>query len=461
MQPAPQSMPLTNPAIPPAATSTAVPKPQPGAMGFGGQLARALAVNATPGQRSMAAMQATGLQQQSAAVMKPPVDAPGQSTATTAQSVALATTPVGVPVQSPPDATTQSTAPEQTTPTAVRAALGLPLPAQAQAAQQPPQKPGATTERPRTTQGTRRDPASTINTDVSTPPVAVLPTMPAGQPLQQLPSAHLELPTPQQPSQPQHGSAVGGIEAATAKSAQPVAHAPDAQQPVADTPTTPGQATGAATSQLDTQKPIAIQSAGPSIVEPAATAQPPAAAPAPVTPPASGSPVVTQAAAPAAQVAPALVALGRAPDGAQRITMRLEPPELGQVQIRIDRPTDAPARVDITVERSETLTLLLRDQPQLQRALDQAGVPADGRTLTFHVATPEPAQRADGTPISPSSGGASTGLAGEFSHGTARQGGSGGGNPAQQAAGNDDGAEADSAPAPMMSWLRAGIDITA
>ena len=82
-------------------------------------------------------------------------------------------------------------------------------------------------------------------------------------------------------------------------------------------------------------------------------------------------------------------------DGTQRVTMRLDPPELGRVQVRIDRPTDAPARVEITVEKAETLTLLLRDQTQLQRALDQAGVPAEGRSVTFHVASPEPAPRSE------------------------------------------------------------------
>ena len=85
--------------------------------------------------------------------------------------------------------------------------------------------------------------------------------------------------------------------------------------------------------------------------------------------------------------------MGHAPDGAQRLTVRLDPPELGQVQVRIDRPPDAPARVEITVEKPETLTLLLRDQPQLQHALDQAGVPPEGRSVTFHIASPEPASR--------------------------------------------------------------------
>ena len=102
--------------------------------------------------------------------------------------------------------------------------------------------------------------------------------------------------------------------------------------------------------------------------------------------------------------------------------MRLDPPELGRVQVRIDRPTDAPARVEITVEKAETLTLLLRDQPQLQRALDQAGVPAEGRSVTFHIASPEPAPRSEPAPA-PAPGVAAGGPNGNGSHGASRNGG--------------------------------------
>jgi hypothetical protein len=49
--------------------------------------------------------------------------------------------------------------------------------------------------------------------------------------------------------------------------------------------------------------------------------------------------------------------------------------------------------VEITVERPETMTLLLRDQAQLQHTLDRAGIPAGGRTLEIHLvpADPQPA----------------------------------------------------------------------
>ncbi|HVC59543.1 MAG TPA: flagellar hook-length control protein FliK [Acetobacteraceae bacterium] len=167
---------------------------------------------------------------------------------------------------------------------------------------------------------------------------------------------------------------------------------------------------------------------------------------------ASAAQPAAAAAAPVHQVSAALVSLARAPDGGQRMTLRLEPATLGQVQIRIDRPQDAPARVEIVVQRPETLTLLLRDQPQLQRALDQAGVPADGRSLSLHVAPPE-------SGVSP--GSASSGAAAGSDPG---QGGGNGGGTRSGGQGQPGGAaepEPDDPSAPLTRWLRAGLDITA
>jgi hypothetical protein len=159
---------------------------------------------------------------------------------------------------------------------------------------------------------------------------------------------------------------------------------------------------------------------------------------------------------PAAQIAPALMQVGHAPDGAQRLTVRLDPPELGRVQIKIDRPPEAPARVEITVEKQETLTLLLRDQPQLQRALDQAGVPAEGRNVTFHIAAPEPSPHSDPGTM-PVPGTAAGGLAGDGSQGAARQHGRHADR--RPGAADEDGAEF--TPVAASGWLRAGLDITA
>jgi hypothetical protein len=164
-------------------------------------------------------------------------------------------------------------------------------------------------------------------------------------------------------------------------------------------------------------------------------------------------PDAAAAAAPTQQVATAVVSLASAPGGGQRMTLRLEPADLGQVQIRIDRPTDAPAQVEITVQRPETLTLLLRDQPQLQRALDQAGVPADGRGVTLHIAAPESAASSGNSTSSSVAAGADPGQGGGNGAGT-RSGGQGrSGDSADQ--GQDD------TSTPLPRWLRAGLDITA
>jgi hypothetical protein len=62
--------------------------------------------------------------------------------------------------------------------------------------------------------------------------------------------------------------------------------------------------------------------------------------------------------------------------------------DLGRVEVRIERIPGGPARVDLVVERPDTLLLLLRDEPQLHRALDLAGIPTAERTLQFHLAPP-------------------------------------------------------------------------
>ncbi len=149
------------------------------------------------------------------------------------------------------------------------------------------------------------------------------------------------------------------------------------------------------------------------------------------------------------------------------MTLRLQPEALGQVQIRIDTPATGPVRVEITVERPETLALLQHDQPQLARALDQAGIPADGRSVTFHI-----------EPAAPSgSGGGGNGSLPSFTGSFAGDGASSGNAPGQQgtnSGGNGgsgggsgsgpggSGAAQDGEPAaPEPRWQSVGLDITA
>ncbi|MBN8925580.1 MAG: hypothetical protein BGO51_01470 [Rhodospirillales bacterium 69-11] len=197
----------------------------------------------------------------------------------------------------------------------------------------------------------------------------------------------------------------------------------------------------------------------------------------PAAAPAAGSVTASpsQATGPADQLAPALISLGRGADGGQRLTLRLQPEELGQVDVRIDRSASGEARVEITVERPETLRLMLHDQTRLERALDQAGIPAEGRSLILHVAAPNPGGNDPNAGAGQGSGGGSwTQASGDLRGGEQRGGDPGGqpqphggrsGHPPPQGdapggfvtAPPDDGWPLPPAP----RWHRAGIDITA
>jgi flagellar hook-length control protein FliK len=76
------------------------------------------------------------------------------------------------------------------------------------------------------------------------------------------------------------------------------------------------------------------------------------------------------------------------------MTVRLHPADLGMVQVRIAQAPSGTTQVEITADNPSTLLALQRDQPQLHRTLDDAGIAAAGRTVTFHVA--QPAQAAAG-----------------------------------------------------------------
>jgi flagellar hook-length control protein FliK len=69
-------------------------------------------------------------------------------------------------------------------------------------------------------------------------------------------------------------------------------------------------------------------------------------------------------------VAPFAVALALGPDAS--LSIALDPPELGRVEVSIERSGEA-AHVSLRAERPETLALLQRDRAELERALAAAG----------------------------------------------------------------------------------------
>ncbi len=92
----------------------------------------------------------------------------------------------------------------------------------------------------------------------------------------------------------------------------------------------------------------------------------------------------------AAQIAPTMIMLAKSALGGEQMTVRLHPAELGMVQVRIERAASGAAHIELTADDPKTLQALQQDQPALHRALDGAGIPAAGRTLTFHAVQPPP-----------------------------------------------------------------------
>jgi len=122
--------------------------------------------------------------------------------------------------------------------------------------------------------------------------------------------------------------------------------------------------------------------------------------------------------------------------GLRHVSVQLNPEELGHVQVHIDRAPDGSAAVLVVVERPETLRLLIQDQAQLHRALDQAGLPQDGRSLNLSLGSPGNGNSDAGA------GAPGQGFGSQPERRPAR-------NPAQTAA------------IAHAAWHRAGIDITA
>lgn len=72
-------------------------------------------------------------------------------------------------------------------------------------------------------------------------------------------------------------------------------------------------------------------------------------------------------------------------NGAQQFEIRMNPPELGRVDVKLDFNKDGHMTTHLTIERPETLEMLTRDSRQLERALQQSGLNISGSDLTFSL----------------------------------------------------------------------------
>ena len=74
-----------------------------------------------------------------------------------------------------------------------------------------------------------------------------------------------------------------------------------------------------------------------------------------------------------------------AQSGRSRFEIRLDPAELGRIDVRIDLDRHGQITSHLTVEKPETLAMLRQDAPQLQRALDNAGFKTGDNGLQFSL----------------------------------------------------------------------------
>jgi len=82
--------------------------------------------------------------------------------------------------------------------------------------------------------------------------------------------------------------------------------------------------------------------------------------------------------------------------GKTSFDIRLDPAELGRIDVRLEVDKHGNVTSHLTVEKPETLTMLRQDAPQLQRALEQAGLKTNDSGLQFSLRDQSPQQQQNG-----------------------------------------------------------------
>ncbi len=85
--------------------------------------------------------------------------------------------------------------------------------------------------------------------------------------------------------------------------------------------------------------------------------------------------------------------IARAKDGSRQFEIRLDPPELGRIDVRLHVDKSGEVSTRLTADRQETLDLLQRDSRELERALQSAGLKTNDGDLSFSLRQ----QTADGS----------------------------------------------------------------
>ncbi|MBR1144859.1 flagellar hook-length control protein FliK [Bradyrhizobium sp. AUGA SZCCT0431] len=109
--------------------------------------------------------------------------------------------------------------------------------------------------------------------------------------------------------------------------------------------------------------------------------------------------VATSAAVPLSGLAMEIAASAKS--GKSRFEIRLDPAELGRIDVRIDVDRNGQVTSHLTVERPETLSMLRQDANQLQRALDNAGLSTGNSGLQFSLRDQSSQGQSDGNQSNP------------------------------------------------------------
>ncbi|MDB5492528.1 MAG: flagellar hook-length control domain protein [Micavibrio sp.] len=105
--------------------------------------------------------------------------------------------------------------------------------------------------------------------------------------------------------------------------------------------------------------------------------------------PAQLTSLVTQASAtqshPATQVVAATLARTFEGGETKAMTLRLDPPELGKIEIQMQFTKDKSVKTHMVFEKPETMLMMQRDSRALELAMQNAGMDAGGNTLSFEL----------------------------------------------------------------------------
>jgi flagellar hook-length control protein FliK len=195
--------------------------------------------------------------------------------------------------------------------------------------------------------------------------------------------------------QPVQPVATDGEPPASAGAASPVATDEAAHKPKAAHAPVPGEPAGTPPAHAANERSVAFAALPSNATPTAPDAAPngglqavsgvtaPQAAQAAAATPTNAQALPYAAPVPVAGLAVEIVA--RAKEGVNRFEIRLDPPELGRIDVhlRVDREGNVSSR--LIVERTETLDLLRRDAPALERALQNAGLKTGEQGLEFSL----------------------------------------------------------------------------